>query len=59
MLLLQEPYSRGGKLAGLPATFRCVYESHDPVWCAVVITNPAVDILHTPVLEPHFVAVGL
>lgn len=59
VLLLQELYLCSGKLLGLPATFWCVYESHDQVWCAVVITNPTVDVLHTPIVERHFVAVGL
>lgn len=58
VLLLHEPYSRSSKLAGLPATFWCVYESQDPVWCTVVITNPAINILRTPIVEPHFVVVG-
>lgn len=31
ILFVQEPYSCGGRLVGLPTTFRCVYECHDLV----------------------------
>lgn len=60
MVLVQEPNSHGEKLVGLPASFRCVYNSTQPhVWTAVIMVNPAVNVLQTVFVERYFAVARL
>ena len=60
-VLMQEPYSAGGRVLGFPLDARIVNErpnDGDRVWSAVLVANPRVDVVRVHA-DSHLVVVGL